>query len=68
MPLWGEVSEDYRPGESDEQHTANHEFHVKLGRIKDRLYTASGRRIAEARHKVMVTFFEEMAAEVRGER
>ncbi len=68
MPLWGAVSEDYRPGESDEQHTANHEFHVKLKWIKDRLYTTSGRRIAEARHKVMVTFFEEMAAEVRGER
>ncbi len=68
QPLWGEVSEDYAPGQNDEPHTAHHEFHVKLKRIKDMLYTDSGRRLAEGRHRFMVTFFEQMAAEIRGER
>ncbi len=68
MPLWGEPSEGYQPGVSDEVHTPRHEFEVKLKQIKDRLYTASGRRLAEERHRFMVAFFEQMAAEVRGER
>lgn len=68
MPLWGAVSKDYRPGESEEVHTPHHEFEVKLKQIKDRLYTDSGRRMAEARHRVMVAFFEQIAAEMRGER
>ncbi len=67
-PLWGSFSEDSRPGESDGPHTPLHEFHVKLKHIKDRLYTASGRRIAEARHAFMVAFYQEMAAEVEGTR
>ena len=68
MPLWGEVSEDYEPGISDEAHTAHHEFHVKLKFIKDRLYTDSGKRLAEERHRVMAGFIVQMALEVRGER
>ncbi len=67
LPLWGEVSEGYRPG-GDEPHSPHHEFHIKLKTIKDRLYTASGRRLAESRHQFMAAFFDEMAAEVRGER
>jgi uncharacterized protein len=67
LPLWGEVSEGYRPGGA-EPHSPHHEFHIKLKTIKDRLYTASGRRLAESRHQFMVAFFDEMAAEVRGER
>ncbi len=68
QPLWGEVSAGYVPGESDEAHTAHHEFHVKLMAIKDRLYTESGRRVAEGRHRFMEEFFAQMAAEVSGER
>ena len=68
QPLWGEVSEGYVPGQGSEAHTAHHEFHVKLAHVKDRLYTDSGRRMAEQRHRFMATFFEQMAAEVRGER
>jgi HD superfamily phosphodiesterase len=41
---------------------------VKLSRIKDRLYTAAGRRIAEDRHRIMVAFFERLDAEVEGSR
>jgi uncharacterized protein len=68
QPLWGEVSEGYVPGESDEPHTAHHEFHIKLKKVKDRLYTESGRRMAVQRHQFMCEFFEQLAAEVRGER
>jgi uncharacterized protein len=67
QPLWGDVSENYVPG-GDELHTAHHEFHVKLKNVKDRLYTESGRRVAAGRHRFMCVFFEQMAAEVRGER
>ena len=67
QPLWGPVTENYTP-DGHEPHTAHHEFHIKLKHIKDRLYTASGRRIAEQRHQFMTEFFARMAAEVRGER
>lgn len=66
QPLWGDVSPDYSPGQGDELHTAHHEYHIKLRHIKDRLYTASGRRLAEDRHRFMVAFFEQMAAEIQG--
>jgi uncharacterized protein len=68
QPLWGEVSPGYVPGQTDEAHTAHHEYHVKLQAIKDRLYTETGRRLAAARHDFMATFFDQIAAEVRGER
>lgn len=68
MPLWGDVSPDYRPGESREQHTPHHEFHVKLKQIKDRMTTESGRRMADSRHQFMMAFFDQMAEEVRGDR
>jgi uncharacterized protein len=55
QPLWGSVSESYQPGDASEPHTAHHEFHVKLKQIKDRLYTESGRRMAEGRHRFMVS-------------
>jgi uncharacterized protein len=68
QPLWGSVSESYQPGVSAEPHTAHHEFHVKLKQIKDRLYTESGRRLAEGRHQFMVAFYQQMEAEVSGDR
>lgn len=67
QPLWGEVSAGYVPG-GDEAHTPHHEFHVKLKHIKAQLHTETGKRIAEGRHRVMAAFYEQMAAEVRGER
>jgi uncharacterized protein len=50
-----------------EAHTPVHEFVVKLSRIKDRLYTGEGRRIAEERHRYMVAFYDRLDAEVQGE-
>ncbi|HEY4688404.1 MAG TPA: HD domain-containing protein [Anaerolineae bacterium] len=70
--LWGAAAPDYverftrgaaQPGE----HTAHHEFVVKLSRLRDLLMTATGRAIAEERHAVMVSFFERLAREARGE-
>jgi len=67
-PLWGDIPEGYSPVAKDKTHTPRHEFEMKLKLLKDRLYTASGRRIAEERHAYMVGFFEQMAAEVKSDR
>lgn len=47
--------------------TAWREFKLKLSRIKDRMLTAGGRRLAEERHRFMEAFFERLNREVRGE-
>lgn len=51
-----------------ESHTAYHEFLFKLSRIKDRMYTTSGKQMAQARHEYLVEFFEQLGAEISGER
>ena len=43
------------PGESQ---TVAHEYLFKLRHIKDRLYTGTGRRLAEERHQRMEAFFQ----------
>jgi len=70
--LWADVPPDYvDPPDGREadprQHTAVHEFHVKLKQIKDRLLTATGRAIAEKRHAYMVGFYEQLDREVNGD-
>jgi uncharacterized protein len=55
-------------GDHPHEHTPVHEFVVKLSRLKGRLFTITGRSIAEERHAYMVGFFERFDAEVRGER
>jgi len=67
--LWGVVPPDYadQPAGADpRQHTAVHEFHVKLSKIKARLFTATGKQIAAERHAFMVKFYEQLDQEVRG--
>ena len=71
--LWGEVPPDYADhiagAEADpRQHTAVHEFHVKLSKIKDRLFTATGKKLAAERHAFMVRFYEQLDREVKGEK
>jgi uncharacterized protein len=46
--------------------TAYREFVVKLGRVKDRLFTAEGKRIAAERHRFMVGFFTRLGKEEAG--
>jgi uncharacterized protein len=55
-------------GDDPQSHTPVHEFVVKLSRLKEHLFTATGRSIAQGRHDYMVAFFEQLDAEVRGER
>ena len=47
--------------------TAYREFVVKLRKIKDRMLTPQGRRIAAERHKFMAAFFDRLHKEVEGE-
>lgn len=51
-----------------EPHSAYHEFLFKLSKIKDRMYTQTGKTLAEARHQFLADFFEQLWAEVRGEK
>ena len=54
-------------GDNPECHTPVHEFVVKLSRLKERLYTRTGRAIAEERHRYMAEFYRRLDAEVGGE-
>lgn len=47
--------------------TAYREFRLKLARVKGRLLTAEGRRLAAGRHRYMAGFFRRLRREVRGE-
>ncbi len=53
-------------GDDSELHTPVHEFVFKLARIRDCLYTPTGRAMAASRHGYMVAFFDRLAREVRG--
>jgi uncharacterized protein len=53
--------------EVGEPHSAYHEFLFKLCKLRDRLYTASARKLAEDRHQVMEAYFLRLQAEARGE-
>jgi len=46
--------------------TAYREFLVKLSQVKDRMFTAEGRRIAGERHKFMAGFFRRLNKETAG--
>ncbi len=47
--------------------TAYREFRVKLGRIKERMQTPMGRRLANERHQFMVDFFSRLETEINGQ-
>ncbi len=74
--LWAQVEPGYghlqstgaplaRLGQSP-THTPVHEFVFKLSRIRDILFTTTGREIAEERHRFMDEFFTRLEREVRG--
>jgi len=48
-------------------HTPVHEYVFKLSHLKDRLYTATARRIARRRHAFMAAFFAELEREIHGD-
>lgn len=49
--------------ETGEHHSAYHEHLFKLVKIKDRLFTPTGRSIAEERHRFMCAYFDRLAEE-----
>jgi uncharacterized protein len=71
QPVYAEPSDRFlQTGnrEPGEPHSSYHEFLFKLRNVKERLFTESGRALAEARHAYMVGFYQQLQAEVRGER
>ena len=69
-PAYAEPSEKFlQTGlkEPDEPHSSYHEFLFKLRKVKDRMFTESGKKIAEARHDYLVDFYAQLQAEVRGD-
>jgi len=48
--------------------TGYREFKVKLSKIRDRMLTAEGRKLAEERHVTMVDFFKRFLEEYEGKR
>jgi uncharacterized protein len=70
QPVYSEPSQLFlSTGEKEpgEPHSSYHEYLFKLSHIKDRLFTATARAIAEERHQFMAEFFTRLAAEERGE-
>jgi uncharacterized protein len=71
QPSYAEPSEQFlSTGEKEpgEPHSSYHEFLFKLRKVKARMFTPSGKDLAEARHAYLVGFYAELQAEVRGER
>lgn len=60
------AAEDARP--YSENDTGYREFKVKLCKIKDRMLTAQGRRLARERHAFMNDFFNRFLQEYEGKR
>jgi len=69
-PVFAEPSQHFRDrgeGESGEPHSAYHEYLFKLRRVRERLHTEPARKLGERRHAALTAFFEQLAAEARGE-
>lgn len=58
--------ENTRPYSKED--TGYREFKLKLSRIKDRILTNEGRRLAKERHEFMETFFKRFLEEYEGKR
>jgi len=70
-PAFAEPSDTFlKTGKKEpgEPHSSYHEYLFKLSRVKDRMFTPSGKALAEARHAFLVRFYDQLQAEVRGER
>lgn len=69
-PIYTHPSEQFEKTglkEPGETHSAYHEYLFKLRKIKERLFTSSGRAIAEERHRFMREYFERLSAELNGD-
>lgn len=71
QPFYLEPSAQFRAEgrlETGEPHSAYHEYIFKLQNIPGRLFTESARRIAAGRQAALAAYFEQLGAELRGER
>ncbi len=71
QPIFAEPSAQFLSTgrkEPGEPHSSYHEFLFKLQKVKDRLFTDEAKRIAETRHGYLVSFYEQLAAEAKGQR
>ncbi len=66
--LWTEVPEDASAEKNPltAEHSAPIEFEVKLRKVKDSLFTATAKEIAQERHRFMAEFFARLEEEVEG--
>ncbi len=70
QPFYEEPSDQFRltgehaPGE---KHSAYHEYLFKLTKIKDLLFTASAKKIAEERDRYIREYFDRLRREIAGE-
>lgn len=53
------------PGES---HSSYHEYLFKLRHLKDNMFTAAGKQLAQNRQRFLEEYYQELEAEVNGER
>jgi uncharacterized protein len=71
QPLYAEPSPTFHNALKTiegEPYTAYHEYLFKLSRIHARLQTESGRRMAAGRHTFMKSFFQQLNAEIQGQK
>jgi uncharacterized protein len=66
--LWAETPAGSLAESQSPYYTLVHEFTFKLSRLKEALFTATARHIAEERHRYMVEFFARLEEEVHGKR
>lgn len=71
QPVYAQPSQHFletREKEPGEPHSSYHEYLFKLRKVKDQLFTKTGRAIAQERHLFLERFYEQLIAEYRGER
>ncbi|MDD3948483.1 MAG: HD domain-containing protein [Anaerolineaceae bacterium] len=71
QPVYAQPSQHFlETGEKEpgEPHSSYHEYIFKLRKVKDQLFTRTGRAIAQERHLFLERFYEQLIAEYRGER
>lgn len=67
--LWSEVAPDTMATrqQRNSNHSAYAEFVVKLSKVRERLFTATARKIANDRHAYMSEFFARLEKEIHGD-
>jgi len=70
-PFYSEPSSSFLETRQEipgELHSAYHEYLFKLRNVEERLFTTAGRTLARERTSYLTAFFEQLIAEIKGER